>query len=851
MTILLCVGTFVPALFYLFLQLVKKTDKTKHVLAKKVAIFVCINSLLAFIGAICFWSANSHGQLYQHLLLIQNTKNSTMQNVYVEGNVTKIEEKSKDWIYLKNASIRYLTNWENEANRNNEEEIEPQNQFQTERYEKAEGVVVQVPSGTHPLAGSKIGVTGELSLFSRATNPGEFDARSYYHNLGYDFCISTTSWQQIGKNYDPIAEGLWQLKERFKSRLKTLAGEDEADYGIYLAVLLGDKSELDDEQKALFQDQGIAHILSVSGLHISAVGLLFCGLLMKLTGSFAISGTVGSIVVLFYSAFTGNAVSTIRACVMYLILSISRQKGRIYDMPTAAAAAALCLLIFQPLAIFQASMQLSFCAVLGISLVGDIFKRIPTGLSDKEEKIVNSFFSVMGMSIAMFPVLLYHYYQYPLYSQLINQLVIPFSGILIAAPAAALVVSTVSIAVASHLLVISHLVIRFYDILCQVVQILPHSLQNPGRPSAWHIVLYLVLLFIIGFGTRLLVFLRKIKLDKTVDTDKNSTKNKDTTNEEIKIDKRNPEGKQKQQPIDKKRNNLSLIISVLLAFGFYLFGCLFLHADHYKGLEITVLDVGQGDGIFLQLPDQTTILSDCGSTSRSQLDKYVLEPFLGSKGIQHLDYVFVSHADSDHINGILELIESEPYFIGTLMLPQSASAAKQFEKLLSLAEEKQIPIKWLSKGDMFGAKEVSDLSFEVLWPEEEALSEDTNDLSLVWRLSYKDFSMLFTGDLPGEFEGDLNNLEPTTILKVAHHGSNYSTTEEFLRQVQPKLSIISCSATNRYGHPGEQTLERLYQYSANNDTASSVLITKDCGAITIRTNGREVEVETYLSKMSK
>ena len=134
---------------------------------------------------------------------------------------------------------------------------------------------------------------------------------------------------------------------------------------------------------------------------------------MKLTGSFAISGMAGSIIVLFYSAFTGNAVSTIRACVMYLILMIGRQKGRIYDMPTAAAAAALCLLIFQPLAIFQASMQLSFGAVLGISLVGDIFKKILMPSSDKTTVRINRFCSVMGLSIAMLPVLLYHYYQYP------------------------------------------------------------------------------------------------------------------------------------------------------------------------------------------------------------------------------------------------------------------------------------------------------------------------------------------------------------------------------------------------------------------------------------------------------
>ncbi len=105
----------------------------------------------------------------------------------------------------------------------------------------------------------------------------------------------------------PIAECLWQLKDAIKMRLSRLLEGNIADYGIYCAVLLGDKSELDKEQKELFKDQGIAHILSVSGLHISVVGLAACGLLMKLTGSFAISGMAGSIIVLFYSAFTGNA----------------------------------------------------------------------------------------------------------------------------------------------------------------------------------------------------------------------------------------------------------------------------------------------------------------------------------------------------------------------------------------------------------------------------------------------------------------------------------------------------------------------------------------------------------------
>ena len=766
---------------------------------KKVLFWLCSGILAALIGAICCFSANAHGKLYDTLLSIQHTKNSSLDTVSVEGTVAKIEEKSKCWIYLKNASIRcdFL-----------------QSQSQT-LCAAGEGVVVQLSNSStetpRPLAGSKIVLTGELSLFSQATNPGEFDARSYYHSLGYDFCLNADAWTQKGNQYDLIAEGIWQLKAFFKKRLERLIGAkntDWTDYGIYCAVLLGDKSELDDTQKKLFQEQGIAHILSVSGLHISAVGLVTCGLLMKLTGSFAISGIAGSLTVLCYAIFTGNAVSTIRACVMYLILIIGRQKGRIYDMPTAASAAALCLLLFQPLAIFQASMQLSFGAVLGISLVGDLFRRIPGKLAAKTSKKAGRFFSVMGLSIAMLPIILYHYYQYPLYSLLLNQLVIPLAGLLIAIPVAALVMSAVWPVAASVFLWVGHQIICFYNSLCKVFRVLPFSTQYAGRPAAWRIILYFSLLAMIGVCTRWISQKRKEE------------------------DERREKGK--------KRSGLMIAIS--LAVGYYLFGCFFLHADHYKGLEITVLDVGQGDGIVLTLPDQTIILSDGGSSSRYQLETYVLEPFFQSKGIRHLDYVFVSHADSDHISGILGLMENDPAMIGTLLLPKSPTATVQFEKLLKLAEEKQISVMWLSKGDQFAIQSAFNFSIEVLWPSGTDASDNTNDLSLVWRLSYGDFSMLFTGDLPGTYESQLGELEPTTILKVAHHGSNYSTTRQFLQSVQPQLAIISCSANNRYGHPGEEMRKRLAQAGVPN------VITKDCGSITIRTDGQTTEVSTYLGQ---
>ena len=132
---------------------------------------------------------------------MQHSKENTLDDVIVEGNVTKVEEKSKLWIYIKNASIN--------------------------KKAAGEGAIVQVPISTHsnqkrPLAGSKIAVSGKLSLFSQASNPGEFDSRSYYHSLGYDFCLSGETWTQKGSRYDPIAECLWQLKDAIKMRLSRL-----------------------------------------------------------------------------------------------------------------------------------------------------------------------------------------------------------------------------------------------------------------------------------------------------------------------------------------------------------------------------------------------------------------------------------------------------------------------------------------------------------------------------------------------------------------------------------------------------------------------------------------------------
>lgn len=257
-----------------------------------------------------------------------------------------------------------------------------------------------------------------------------------------------------------------------------------------------------------------------------------------------------------------------------------------------------------------------------------------------------------------------------------------------------------------------------------------------------------------------------------------------------------------------------------------------------------MLDVGQGDSIFFESPSGTTFLYDGGSTSVKNVGNYRILPFLQSKGVGRLDYILISHMDQDHINGVEELIkESETagnIRIGHAVLPDVAEKDEVYLEMEGLFLDAQIPVIYMGTGDRLSGKQ---LTFTCLYPSPSDRSDDRNDLSMVLLAEYGEFQMLLTGDIGKAAEEELVSsglLTQVEVLKTAHHGSNYSSTEQFLSQVRPAVSLISCSASNRYGHPGEETLKRLL------DAGSKVRITKDCGAIRIWTDGKVVRVRGFV-----
>ena len=267
-----------------------------------------------------------------------------------------------------------------------------------------------------------------------------------------------------------------------------------------------------------------------------------------------------------------------------------------------------------------------------------------------------------------------------------------------------------------------------------------------------------------------------------------------------------------------------------------------------------MLDVGQGDGIYLQSSAGDHFFIDGGSTDVSKVGTYRILPFLKYHGIRKIDYWFVSHTDLDHINGLQECLESG-YEIEHLVFSKAQKECLEdgdaMEKLIQTAKKQGSRILYMEAGDRLVS---GDLSLQCVGPTQEIgrdFAGDGNAMSLCLLLTCGDFQGLFTGDIAmdqeapllAEVQSVLGENVTLDFLKVAHHGSKYSSGEDFLDALAPEIALISCGKNNSYGHPGKETLERLENVMETGD----IYITVDAGQIRILFD-RESKIETKFAK---
>lgn len=639
--------------------------------------------------------------------------------------------------------------------------------------------------------GNKVRLTGKVKFFEPAANPGNFDQKFYYQKQGIHAAVWCKSAEVTDAETWKVREGLAKIRTRWKHMLVSMLGEY---YGNCMsAILLGDKSELDESVKELYQKSGIGHVLAISGLHMSFLGMGFYRILRKMGCSFGIAGGLGSLILLLYTSMIGGGISAQRAWCMFVVRVGADIAGRDYDLPTSLAVAAIVITARQPLYLFDAGFLLSFGALVGIAFVYPVFEKL--------EILPSVFRAGASIQLVLLPILLYYYFELPVYSMILNLLVVPLMSIVMGAGIFGSLLSVFFQTGGKMVLLISKMILWGYEKSAEISVAIPFGRVVTGQPKIGWCMLYYVILF--GGCIGMLCCEKRQKKEKTVTV--------------------------RQQLL---RGSYCLGLMLLFCIG-----CIYSYRKPGE-LRITVIDVGQGDSIYVRSPSGKKFLIDGGSTSESQVGKYRIAPFLKSQGVAKLDYVFASHGDADHINGIEELLEYQKLGIriGRLVFPTESVMDEPLWKLAGLAQKEGTQVVKIECGQQITDEE---MAINCLAPSADYKGETGNASSMVLELEYGEFQMLFTGDLEGEGEQQLIEsglLKDYDVLKAGHHGSKNSTSEKMLALVLPEFTMISAGKENRYGHPHQEVLNRLEK------KGSRIYCTKDTGAITIVTDGKQIKV---------
>ncbi len=735
-----------------------------------------------------------------------------------------------------------------------------------------------------PSIGQTVEVSGKVSVFPSPTNPGEFDSRLYYSTLKIAYRLNDAVIQRQDEREDSYRESLFKLRIFFEGALDKCL--DEEDSSVMKAMLLGDKAFMDEEIKDMYKSSGIMHILAVSGLHISVIGMGIYELLRRLNWSVmgaldrvtgaesrlmlkietVVPSVTAAAFMYSYGEMCGMGSSSFRAICMFALRIAAPVFGRTYDILSALALSEILLLLDQPLYLFNSGFLFSFAAVIGVAVISPVLGvpsvteyLIDRGLLDPGQfgdssirrmrfvddtitpvqkglsKIILGLRSGASIMLATLPVYGLYYYTYPVHSLLLNLFVIPLMGGLMVMGIAAMSAGSLSVLVSAFMGIAEisgflenfsrfiglpvHIILKFYRLLCSSTFLTRKMTWYMGHANKWQVFAYLILLA--GF---VLISRKKSFF----------------------IGKMNPEP-------------AKLLI---------LFAAVFILSFHISPqLEIDMIDVGQGDGIVISCGGKN-VLIDGGSSSKKNVGKYQIVPFLKYKGIGTLDAVILTHEDEDHLSGIRDIfddMEKGGISVGKLILPEvdPSCRGENYRELEARAKELKVPSLYINTGESFG---IGEAEFTCINPALNMMVQGPNEYSTVLFMKYGRFTALFTGDVEGEglenvkkqlkevlkkgsyrsgvggsgaTDEAIENSFDITLLKVAHHGSRYTTDEEFLKLIKPQIALISCGRDNSYGHPHEELLQRLEA------VGSRVYRTDNSGAITVEIRNEKVRIYEY------
>lgn len=598
--------------------------------------------------------------------------------------------------------------------------------------------------------GDSLYIEGEFKQPEEARNYKGYNYKQY---LKTKKIIGTVELEKAKILKSSNGSFIHNIQKYIKDTINGTLTDEEGN--LLLAILLGDKDKLSEDIQESFKTSNLSHMLAVSGAHVSYIILGLTYVLQNSIIGKKNEKIVCIIFLLFFMAITNFTPSVTRACIMAVLTLFSGIIYRKSDVYTNISVAALITLIFNPYNLLDLGFQLSYGGTIGIII---FIKRIQEKKSNS--KVINYIKQMALVSIyaniIIIPIMMYHFNTVSFTFIISNIMASPILGIIVIT-GFLFIIASITVKPLTRLIAI--FIKPILSILIKISQIcskLPFSNILVVTPYMFNVISYYAIILYC---------------------------------------------------IKSKKNNKCkiiiclLIVLILINFIIYIFP---------QKLRIFFIDVGQGDSTLIITPDKKTVLIDGGGSDSFDVGEKVLLPYLLDRRILKVDYVLISHFDTDHCGGILTIMEKVK--VKNIIISEQAEHSENYERFKKLMIHKKIRLIEVKKGDKIKIGRYSE--FKILFPTSRLLSENPlNNNSIVAQFNYNNFKMLFTGDIEKLAEQQILKAEKAEIradiLKVAHHGSKTSSIPEFIKAVKPKIALIGVGKNNTFGHPNKQTIKNL------------------------------------------
>jgi competence protein ComEC len=634
--------------------------------------------------------------------------------------------------------------------------------------------------------GDSISFNGALKLPMENTNPKLFNYKLY---LLTKKIHTTMSVKEYSVNRVKYNENIfYDLKDKFQKDITSLFNKylSSENSNLITAIILGKTDLVEEDELLKYRELGLAHILAVSGLHIGIIAGFINYLLSRIGIKRKLNFVITISIIYLYVALIGFPASAVRACIMFTILYFSQIVHEPYDtINTISFSMFICLLI-NPFWLFNIGFQLSYMAVISLFLYS---KKIENLFYPWKNNFIMTLSSIIAVFVGLLPIQSYYFNRIQLMGFISNLIIVPLLSLSLII-AVFMIIFNYTFAFLNFIFgSVLELVLKIQYEITRIFYSFPINSIKVFSPDLCFILLYYLLLGIVFH----LIDINK--LDQGV----------------------------------KKSIVYYLLIFILIST---------IGINFDEKIEVDFIDVGQGDSILISTQGSTILMDTGGSFLTDDVGKFITLPYLEKHGINKLDAIIITHFDDDHYRGIFALLDE--IRIGKVF----SSYMPEDMKLLSQLRKRNIPIGILKESDILHLDKNTTL--EILWPQVDInLSNFTsNNKSLVSKLRYKNFDILFTGDIESEAEEFMlsKNIHNIDILKIPHHGSNTSSTIEFLEKTEPTNSIISVGRNNFYNHPNEEVLKRL------DSVKSKIFRTDEMGRIKVILDKDKYDITSFLKR---